>query len=368
MKILLVFGTRPEAIKLAPVVAELKKYSEIQTVVCVTAQHRGMLDQVIQLFNINVDYDLDLMLPNQTLADLSARVLTQISPVIEKENPDWLIVQGDTTTVALTALAAYYQGVRTAHVEAGLRTGDKRQPFPEEVNRRITSVLADVHFAPTERARKNLLAEGIATDQIEVTGNTIVDSLQMISRMPLVERPTVLSEVSDEAELILLTAHRRENFGKPMENIFLAVKRLAESYTNKIHVLYPVHLNPNVQEAAKRILGGVENVTLTPPVDYHTLVHLLQRCKFVMTDSGGIQEEAPSFGKPVLVLRNATERPEGIEAGIARLVGTRDPDKIFEEARRLLEDSEAYQRMSSAQNPYGDGKAAERIAKVLVSG
>jgi UDP-N-acetylglucosamine 2-epimerase (non-hydrolysing) len=366
MKILVVYGTRPEAIKLAPVIQEFKKHPEAQTVICITAQHRAMLDQVNQLFDIHVDHDLDLMLPEQTLADVSARVLSHVSPVLEEEKPDWVLVQGDTTTVALTALAAFYQGVRVAHVEAGLRTGDKQQPFPEEVNRRITSVLADVHFAPTENARQNLLQEGIVPESIEVTGNTIVDSLHAMAKLPLEVEPDFLAELPAGREVILLTAHRRENFGRPHENVFTAVRQLAEKYADRVHVVYPVHLNPNVKEPAYRILEDLENVTLTSPVDYHTFVHLLQRCKFVLTDSGGIQEEAPSFGKPVLVLRNTTERPEGIEAGIARLVGASDPELIFREASRLLDDDEVCQRMSTGKNPYGDGKASDRIVSRLL--
>jgi len=366
MKILVVYGTRPEAIKLAPVIQELKKYPEVETVICVTAQHRTMLDQVNQLFGIEVDFDLDLMLPNQTLAELSGRVLSKVSPVIEAEKPDWVIVQGDTTTVALTALAAYYQEVRVAHVEAGLRTGNKRQPFPEEINRKITGVLADLHFAPTESARQNLLNEGIESNFIEVTGNTIVDSLQTMVKLPLSIEPEFLENLSDDREVVLLTAHRRENFGKPLENVFSAVKELAEKFADQIQIVYPVHLNPNVQEPAYRILGETENVSLISPIDYHTFVHLLERSKFVITDSGGIQEEAPSFGKPVLVLREATERPEGIEAGIAKLVGTDDRDLIVEQASILIENSEEFHRMSSRENPYGDGQAAKRIVQKLV--
>ncbi|MEN8240824.1 MAG: UDP-N-acetylglucosamine 2-epimerase (non-hydrolyzing) [Chloroflexota bacterium] len=366
MKILIVYGTRPEAIKLAPVIQELKKYPEVETVICVTAQHRSMLDQVNQLFGIETDFDLDLMQPNQTLAELSGRVLSKVSPVIEAEKPDWVIVQGDTTTVALTALAAYYQGVRVAHVEAGLRTGNKRQPFPEEINRKITGVLADLHFAPTESARQNLLNEGVESKMIEVTGNTIVDSLQIMVKLPLPVEPEFLVNLPDDREVVLLTAHRRENFGEPLENIFTAVKILADKYADQIQIVYPVHLNPHVQEPANRILGDVKNISLIAPIDYHSFVLLLKRCKFVMTDSGGIQEEAPSFGKPVLVLRDTTERPEGIEAGIARLVGPADRDSIVEQASILIENSEEYHQMSSGKNPYGDGNAAERIAQLLI--
>lgn len=366
MKILVVYGTRPEALKLAPVIQELKKHTGVKTVICVTAQHRSMLDQVNQLFEIDVDYDLDLMQPDQTLSEVSAGVLSNVSPVIAAETPDWVIVQGDTTTVALTALAAYYQGVRIAHVEAGLRTGDLRQPFPEEANRRITSVLADWHFAPTEQAKRNLLAEGISTEKIEVTGNTIVDCLQAMAELPMETEPEFLENIPAEKTVVLLTAHRRENFGEPLENVFAAVKMLAEKYADQIQIVYPVHLNPHVQEPANRILGNLKNVSLIAPLDYHSFVTLLKRCKFILTDSGGIQEEAPSFGKPVLVLRDATERQEGIEAGIARLVGTQDPKLIVEQASMLIENAEEYGRMSSGKNPYGDGKAAQQIVRRLI--
>jgi UDP-N-acetylglucosamine 2-epimerase (non-hydrolysing) len=291
-----------------------------------------------------------------------------VAPVIERESPDWVVVQGDTTTVALTALAAFYQGVRVAHVEAGLRTGDKHQPFPEEINRRMTGVLADLHFAPTASAKENLLREGIALQSITVTGNTIVDSLQAMAQLPLETEPEFLASLPAEKEIVLLTAHRRENFGKPLENIFSAVKTLAEKYNKRIEIVYPVHLNPNVQNPAQRLLGGVENIRLTPPIDYHSFVHLLKRCKFVLTDSGGIQEEAPTFGKPVLVLRNATERQEGIEAGIARLVGASDSALIVKEASKLMDDEQLCKQMASAQNPYGDGQASRRIAERLVAG
>jgi UDP-N-acetylglucosamine 2-epimerase (non-hydrolysing) len=367
MKILIVYGTRPEAIKLAPVIQEINKLPDVQTTVCVTAQHRGMLDQVNRLFNLKIDHDLDLMLPDQSLAEVSARVLTHITPVIDQEAPDWVVVQGDTTSAALTALAAYYMNVPVAHVEAGLRTGDKRQPFPEEINRRMTAILADLHFAPTQQARKNLLDEGVAPETIEVTGNTIVDSLQAMAKLPLEHPPKFLNKLPQDQELILLTAHRRENFGQPLENIFKAVKRLAEIFTGRVHFLYPVHLNPRVQEPAHRLLDGIPNVTLTEPLDYHTFVHLLQRCKFVLTDSGGIQEEAPSFGKPVLVLREVTERHEGLEAGIARLVGASSTDRIVAQASLLLDDPDLYHQMSTGKNPYGDGHAAERIAGKLTS-
>ncbi|MFN2146535.1 MAG: non-hydrolyzing UDP-N-acetylglucosamine 2-epimerase, partial [Anaerolineales bacterium] len=340
MKVLMVYGTRPEAIKLAPVIQALNQRPDVETAVCVTAQHRGMLDQVNRLFDIHIDHDLDLMLPDQSLADVSARVLTHVTPVIEMEAPDWVVVQGDTSTAALTALAAYYLQGPIAHVEAGLRTGDKRQPFPEEINRRLTGILADLHFAPTEQARQNLLAEGVLPEQIELTGNTIVDSLHAMAKLPLEHPPEFYTQLPEDRDLVLLTAHRRENFGRPLENIFSAVRQLAEKYYDRAHFVYPVHPNPNVAQPARRMLAGISNLTLTDPLDYHTFVHLLQRCKFVLTDSGGIQEEAPSFGKPVLVLRELTERPEGVEAGVARLVGAASAERIVEQASLLLDDPE----------------------------
>lgn len=363
INVLVVFGTRPEAIKLAPVIHALRARPErFRVRVCVTAQHRQMLDSVLQRFAIAPDYDLDLMRPNQSLCQTAAGVFQHLEPVLQREQPNWVLVQGDTTTVATAALAAFYTGARVAHVEAGLRTYDKRQPFPEEVNRRVASVIADLHFAPTERARQNLLREGIAASAIHVTGNTVVDALRWIVQQP---PPPALAHYtpSDGRRLVLITAHRRENFGRGLENICLAVRDLAQAFPD-VHFVYPVHLNPNVQAPARRLLSDLTNVTLTDPLDYASMAHLMQRATLILTDSGGIQEEAPTFGKPVLVLRETTERPEVIEAGVAQLVGA-DRARIVAEAARLLTDAEAYARMARAVNPYGDGRASERIADIL---
>ncbi len=366
IKILSVFGTRPEAIKMAPVIRELEKHpSEIESIVCVTAQHREMLDQVLDLFEIQPDYDLNLMQPNQNLEQLTSRILLELSPVLRAEKPDWLLVQGDTTTVMAASLAAFYQGIKVGHVEAGLRTGDKRQPFPEEINRRIAGVIADMHFAPTHQAKNNLLAEGIALSQIIKTGNTVIDALLWVAKLPL---PTPINELLDritEPRKILVTAHRRENFGKPLESICFALKEIAKQYENDVHLIYPVHLNPKVQEPVQRILGDIPNITLLPPLDYLSLVHLMKNAYLVLTDSGGIQEEAPGLGKPVLVLRSKTERPEGVLAGTVKLVGT-DKEKIIKSTHYLLDDQNAYTQMAQSVNPYGDGQASQRVVKGLL--
>ncbi len=365
MRVLSVFGTRPEAVKMAPVVRALAQTAGVESQVCVTAQHRQMLDQVLRLFDIHPDYDLDLMREDQSLAELSAAIFTHLDAVLEEMKPDWVLVQGDTTTVAMTALLAYYRRVRVGHVEAGLRTHDKWQPFPEEINRRVAGVVADLHFAPTPWARQNLLQEGIAERAIVVTGNPVIDALQFVSRQS--EPPQVadlLRGLNLEARrLILVTAHRRENFGRPLENICLALRELAAR--GDVEILYPVHLNPNVQEPVHCLLDGTPHVTLLPPLDYLPLVHLMKRATLILTDSGGIQEEAPAFGKPVLVLREVTERPEGVEAGVLKLIGT-DAGRIVQETRRLLEDAAAYAAMARAVNPFGDGHAAARIVKALL--
>jgi len=374
MKILSVFGTRPEAVKMAPVVQRLAQTPGIESRVCVTAQHRQMLDQVLHLFNIQPDYDLDLMRDNQSLAELSAGIFTHLEPVFIDFEPDWVLAQGDTTTVAITSLLAYYRRIKFGHVEAGLRTHDKWQPFPEEINRRVAGVVADLHFAPTQQARENLLREGISDEIISVTGNPVIDALQFVAQQPtpqeiqgLFEKLEIatLSAVArnDKAKsLILVTAHRRENFGQPLEDICFALKELAGR--GDVEIVYPVHLNPNVQEPVKRILGGVPHVTLLPPLDYLPLVHLQKRAKIILTDSGGIQEEAPAFGVPVLVLREVTERPEGVAAGTLKLVGT-ETDIIVREAKRLLENPSAHAEMAKASNPFGDGHAAERIVDAI---
>ena len=351
---------------MAPVVKELERHPErIRSRVCVTSQHREMLDQVLDLFGIKPDYDLDLMRDSQTLSGLTARVFTELEPVLKKEQPDYVLVQGDTTTVMAAALAAFYHQIKVGHVEAGLRTHDKWRPFPEEINRKIAGTVADLHFAPTTIARDNLLAEGVDPASVHVTGNPVIDALQMASKMDYDLESGPLAGIPWEKRVITLTAHRRENFGRPLENICRAVKEAAASYDD-IHFVYPVHLNPRVQEPVHRLLGDVEGVTLLEPLGYLPLVQLMKRSTLVLTDSGGIQEEAPGLGKPVLVLREKTERPEAVEEGTVKLVGT-DKERILSELRTLLEDPEAYEGMARAVNPYGDGKAAERIVEILMS-
>ena len=363
--VLCVFGTRPEAIKMAPVVRALRQRADrVRVRICVTGQHRQMLDQMLTVFDLRPDYDLAIMRDNQSLTDITAGVLTHLEPVLVKERPDWVLVQGDTTTTLSAALAAFYQRVRVGHVEAGLRTGDKRHPFPEEVNRTLVDGLCDLHFAPTERARQNLLREGIADATIRVTGNTVIDALHWATTLPATAHPRVWAPPPG-ARLVLVTAHRHENFGPPLENICRALEEIARRFRGDVHIVYSVHLNPNVRDPVYRLLGGVANVTLLPPLDYTDLVYLLKRVHLVLTDSGGIQEEAPGLGKPVLVLRDVTERPEGVEAGTVKVIGT-SRDRIVVEVARLLEDEAAYQRMARAVNPYGDGRAAERIAEALL--
>jgi UDP-N-acetylglucosamine 2-epimerase (non-hydrolysing) len=370
-KILTVIGTRPEAIKLAPVVRALNEHLSFESRVCVTAQHREMLDQVLELFGIEPDHDLDLMKDNQNLFEVTSRALAGLEAVFGHEQPDLVLAQGDTTTVLVASLAAFYLRIPFAHVEAGLRTEDKYFPFPEEMNRRLADTMADLCFASTEHARQNLIKEGVQADRIFVTGNTVVDALQAI-------RSTQASEATQrefeklfaqrygvvlDRRMILVTGHRRESFGSGFEGICQGLRRLAEDYED-IRIVYPVHLNPNVQEPVHRLLSGLDRVHLIEPLGYASFVWLLSRCHFVVTDSGGIQEEAPSFGKPVLILRKETERVEGVEAGIARLVGT-DSESIYQEARRLLDNPEIYEEMAQAVNPYGDGQAAQRIVKIL---
>lgn len=364
MKILSVFGTRPEAVKMAPVVKLLAQTAGVESRVCVTAQHRQMLDQVLGLFSIKPNYDLDLMRADQSLAQLSASIFTHLDPVLEDFQPDWVLAQGDTTTVAITSLLSYYRRIHFGHLEAGLRTHDKWQPFPEEINRRVAGVIADLHFAPTEWARQNLLREGVADTIIKVTGNTVIDALQFVSRQEEpVEVAQFISSKLTGKRLILVTAHRRENFGEPMEEICRALLELAGR--GDVEIVYPVHLNPNVQEPVNRLLAGREHITLLPPLDYLPLVHFMKHASLILTDSGGIQEEAPAFGIPTLVLRDVTERPEGVEAGTLKLVGT-DSRTIVQEADLLLDDKSAYSQMAKAVNPYGDGHAAEKIIQALL--
>ena len=370
LSILVVFGTRPEAVKLAPVIKELGRHPQkIDVHVCVTAQHREMLDQVLNAFEIEPDIDLDLMKHDQSLAELTARIFNNLDPVIKDLQPDWLIIQGDTTTVMASAILGYYNQVRIGHVEAGLRTHDKWQPFPEEINRRLAGVVADLHFAPTENNRQNLLREGIPDEIIRITGNPAIDALRIIAEQPTPPEAVKLLEtagvLNENRRLVLVTAHRRENFGKPIRDICFALKQLAEHYQNELTLIYPVHLNPNIQKPVHEILTGVNNIFLLEPLDYVPLVHLMKRATLILTDSGGIQEEAPSFGVPTLVLRERTERQEGVEAGTLKLVGT-NTERIYKEARNLLDNSQAYAAMAGAVNPYGDGYASKRIVEALL--
>lgn len=372
LKVLSVFGTRPEAIKMAPVVKELEKHPDrFESIVCVTAQHRQMLDQVLNLFDIKPDYDLDIMKPGQDLFDITSNVLLGLKPVLEKEQPDIVLVHGDTTTTLAASLAAYYCRIKVGHVEAGLRTHNKFAPFPEEINRTVTGALADLHFAPTEAAKQNLLREGVDEKSIHVTGNTVVDALLTVAdrvkfdatiRQQLEQQFCFLDSTK---RLVLVTGHRRENFGAGFENICQALATIAGKYDN-VQILYPVHLNPNVQEPVQRILGGGrhKNIHLIEPVDYLPFVYLMDSSYLIITDSGGVQEEAPSLGKPVMVMRDTTERPEAVTAGTVILVGT-NPDRIVNEASLLIDDVVAYTAMSMAHNPYGDGKACQRIVDAL---
>lgn len=362
-RILTVFGTRPEAIKLAPVILELEKHPEqIESLVCVTAQHREMLDQVLEWFQIEPDLDLDLMQPDQGLAEFASRALVAVSKVLEEVRPDLVLVQGDTTSVMMAALAAFYLRIPVAHVEAGLRTRDRYNPFPEEINRRMAGVLAKYHFAPTERAAAALHAEQVPADTVFVTGNTVVDALLMTIQRPVDLQPGC---GLDNRYPILVTAHRRESFGAPFESLCLALRDLAVRNA-EVEIVYPVHLNPNVRKPVGRILAGQPRIHLLAPLRYEQFAHLMARAYLILTDSGGIQEEAPVLGKPTLVMRETTERTEAIEAGTARLVGT-DRHRIVAEAERLLYDKEAYRSMAQAGSPFGDGHAAERIAQILLS-
>ena len=364
-KVLSIVGTRPEAVKMAPVIRELARRGEKFTSrVCATAQHREMLDQVLRLFEIRPDHDLNLMRDNQTLAQLTAAAITGLDAVVRQEAPDWILVQGDTTTVLAAGLAGFYHRVRIGHVEAGLRSGQKYQPFPEEINRRVAGVVADLHFAPTEEARQNLLREGVPGQAIHVTGNTVIDALHFAAERPFDISHSPLAGIPPQKRWVLVTAHRRENFGAPLERICEALRELAGRYAGTVQLIYPVHMNPNVDKPVRKMLGRIENISLLPPLEYLPMVHLMKRCEIVLTDSGGLQEEAPGLGKPVLVFREVTERPEGVRAGTVRLVGT-DTQRIVEEASRLLDDRSEYERMSKAIQPYGDGRAAPRIADIL---
>lgn len=362
--VLSVIGTRPEAIKMAPVIQELSRYpDQFRSVVCSTGQHRQMLDQVLHLFDITPDYDLNLMQRDQRLAPLTARLILSLDETLETVQPDCVLAQGDTTTVLAASLVAFYRGIPFGHVEAGLRTGDRRRPFPEEVNRRLADAMTDLYFAPTERARQALLGEGYADNNIFVTGNTVIDALLQVAAQDGTWSAGPLRDIPPADRYILITAHRRESFGEQFEHLCLAIRDLASEFSD-VRFVYPVHLNPNVRKPVGDILSSVSNVSLIEPLDYFWLVQLMKRSTLILTDSGGIQEEAPSFGIPVLVMRETTERPEGIEAGVVKLVGT-DRERIVAEARCLMTDHAAYAAMASPANPYGDGQAAERIVAAL---
>lgn len=364
--ILSIIGTRPEAIKMAPVIRQLAAHPDrVRSVVCSTGQHREMLTPVLSLFGIVPDMDLALMRPDQTLAGLSAALLTTLDQVVCGVQPDWVLAQGDTSSVMAAALVAYYRHVRFGHVEAGLRTGDKRHPFPEEINRRIADLVADACFAPTVRARDTLLREGVPSGAILVTGNTVVDALHQVAALPFDPHSGPLADVPFDRPLVLVTAHRRESFGAPFRELCLALRDLAERWRDVLF-LYPVHLNPNVRRPVHEILSGLPNLRLMEPLDYRALVFVMKHATLILTDSGGIQEEAPSFGVPVLVLRDKTERPEGVEAGVVVLVGTAR-ERIVVETDRLLRNPAARARMTAGPNPYGDGHAADRIVRFLLS-
>lgn len=360
-KIVLTFGTRPEAIKMAPVVKVLE--NDFKTIVAVTAQHRDMLDQVLEVFEIRPDYDLNIMTENQSLSQVTSRVLLGMEEVIEKERPDLILVHGDTTTTFASSLAGFYQKIAIGHVEAGLRTHNKYSPFPEEINRTLTAVLSDLHFAPTSSARENLLKEGVDPQKIYVTGNTVIDALLMTVEENYKFYPP-LDRVDFSKKVILVTAHRRENWGDKLRNAFLAMRDLVDNFEDII-IIYPVHPNPNVKKPAYQILGDVPRIFLIDPLDYKDFANLLARVYLVLTDSGGLQEEAPALGKPVLVMRDTTERPEAVEAGTVKVIGT-DRQNVYRETARLLTNKTLYEQMAKAINPYGDGKASLRIKKALL--
>ena len=360
MNLLVVFGTRPEAIKLAPLILKLRQQFKVK--ICVTGQHREMLDQVLSVFKINSDFDLNLMKPNQNLTSLTSGVLEGVHSVLEKEHVDWIIVQGDTTTSMATAVAAFYKKINIAHVEAGLRTSEKFSPFPEEINRQLTSRLADLHFAPTEKNRDSLIQENIPPEKIFVTGNTVIDALQWVLKN-IPEPVWDLPFHPSEKKMILVTGHRRENFGEGFQNICKAIKTLAVKNPS-VEFVYPVHLNPNVQKPVTTLLANQGNIHLIEPLDYQKFVHFMNRSYFILTDSGGVQEEAPSIGKPVLVMRDTTERPEAVEAGTVMLVGT-DENDIVKNSQKLIDNNTHYESMSFSHNPYGDGTASEKITNVF---
>lgn len=360
MKILSVFGTRPETIKMAPILEKLKSFKGVGSFVCVTAQHRQMLDQFMNLFKIKADFDLNIMRPGQTLTEITTSILTSLKSVLREVKPDLLLVQGDTTSAMAGAMAAFYEKIPVGHVEAGLRTGNIHMPWPEEMNRKLIGSMATIHFAPTQTAKNHLLLEGIAETQVHITGNTVIDALHFTLKNQ--KRPH-FEFIDPRKKVILVTGHRRENFGPGFQSICKALKKIAER--DDVQIVYPVHLNPNVQEPVKALLGGLKNVHLIPPLDYISFVFLMEISYLILTDSGGVQEEAPSLGKPVLVMREVTERPEAVEAGTALLVGTNE-ETIVKEVENLLDDLKQYQRMAQAHNPFGDGHASERIIQHIL--
>lgn len=362
IKVMSIFGTRPEAIKMAPLVKELEKRKEIESIVCVTAQHRQMLDQVLETFDIKPDYDLNIMKQGQTLSDITTRTLLGLENVIKEVQPDIILVHGDTTTTFAGALAAFYNQVAIGHVEAGLRTNDKYSPYPEEMNRQMVDCMTDMYFAPTDISKENLLKENIEEEKIYVTGNTAIDAMSTTIDKNYSHKE--LEWIKENEKMILLTAHRRENLGEPMRNIFKAIRRIADEFSD-VKVIYPIHLNPKVRSVANEIFAGCDKVKLIEPLEVFDFHNFQNKSYIILTDSGGIQEEAPSLGKPVLVLRDTTERPEGIKAGTLKLVGT-DEDTIYEETKKLLLDKKEYEKMSHASNPYGDGHASEKIADAII--
>jgi len=367
LKILVILGTRPETIKMAPLIKALKGHADkIECKVCVTGQHREMLNPLLEFFAITPDDHLDLMEDSQTLEDITCVVLRKAEEILKKNRPDYVMVQGDTTTSMAFALAAYYQKIKVAHVEAGLRTGNKLSPFPEEMNRKIIDDLSDVYFAHTEQAKENLVKEGVSEEAVEVTGNTVIDALLETAKQNHVIRATEIEKMPFETKkVILVTAHRRESFGEAFGNICRALKTIAEKYFSEIHIVYPVHLNPNVQKPVYSILDSIDNISLVEPLDYPDFVYCMQKAYFILSDSGGVQEEAPSLNKPVLVMRDATERPEAVEAGATRLVGT-NVEQIVQGVSQLIDDQQMYQTMAQVPNPYGDGKASEKIVSRLL--
>ncbi len=368
-RILFVFGTRPEAIKMAPLIKEVQKSREFEARICVTAQHREMLDQVMRIFELKPDHDLNIMTKNQSLFDITSRIVSKLQEILAEEKPDMVVVQGDTTTTFAGALASYYTRTKVAHLEAGLRTGNKFAPFPEEINRRLTSVVADIHLAPTPWSRDNLLKENISPESIFVTGNTVIDALFHVVSLLKKSNPdpvgidSLFDGIDFSKKMVLITGHRRENFGEGFKNICESISELAKRFTD-VEFVYPVHFNPNVREPVNRILRGIKNVHLIEPLDYEPFVYAMDKSYLILTDSGGVQEEAPSLGKPVLVMRDTTERPEAVEAGTVKLVGT-DKRKIVDGVETLLSDQKEYLAMSRAHNPYGDGKASQRIVKIF---